>query len=88
MALTRDFKETVGTALGSGFFARRQLRFGRRGLWVALLGFSFPLLFLLLLFSEVSLALRKRIVWFDQLATLSIGVKDQKQRQCNFYFPA
>ena len=75
-------KEFVGAKsdklLGGGFFARRQLRIGRRGRRVARVGFSFPLLFLSPLFSEVSLALCKRIVWFCQWATLSIGVKNHK----------
>jgi hypothetical protein len=53
-------------------------------LWLALLGFSFPLLFLLLLLGEVSLALCKRVVWFCQLASLSIEVKDHNTLQCNF----
>jgi len=74
--------------LFSVLFARRQLRIGRRRRWVARVGFSFPLLFLSPLFSEVSLALCKRIVWFYQLATLSIGVKDHKQGQCTFSLSA
>jgi hypothetical protein len=55
--------------LGCGFFARRQLRLGRQGQWFAGGGFSFPLLFFSLLFSEVSLALCKCVVWLYQLAT-------------------
>ena len=60
------------SVLFSILFARRHLRIGRQRRWVARVGFSFPLLFLSPLFSEVSLALCKRIVWFYQLATLSI----------------